>query len=178
MIRRRRSSTVFVWLALAGLLALPALACGRTAEVPTPTAAVVEPPPTAVIVQPTAVSSPSTLTEVVITEEDIEEGARSTTLEGATIEGLEVEFGQDRMTLRAAQLSFGVLSLRDVVVEGTLRAEGGVPVFEATRIEPSGLAANFIPPLINQFLGMLANAWYVEDVRVEPGQLVLLVQPT
>ena len=175
MIRRRRSSTVLVWLALAGLLALPALACGRTAEVPTPAAVVVEPPPTSVVVQPTAVSS---LTEVVITEEDIEEGARSTTLEGATIEGLEVEFGQDRMTLRAAQLSFGVLSLRDVVVEGTLRAEGGVPVFEATRIEPSGLAANFIPPLINQFLGTLANDWYVEDVRVEPGQLVLLVRPT
>lgn len=113
-----------------------------------------------------------------ITEADIEEGARSVTLDGATIDGLDVEFAQDQMTLRAAQLSYGVLSLRDVVVEGTLRAEGGVPVFDATRIEPSSIATNLIPPLINQFLGMLANDWHVEDLRVEPGQLVLLVRPT
>ncbi len=82
------------------------------------------------------------------------------------------------MTLRAAQLSYGVLSLRDVVVEGTLRAEDGVPVFDTTQIEPSSFATNLIPPLINQFLGMAANDWYVEDVRVEPGRLVLMVRST
>ena len=115
---------------------------------------------------------------MVITEADIEAGARSVSLEGATIEGLEVQFDQDRMTLRAEQLSYGgVLNLSDVLVEGTLRAEGGVPVLNATRIEPSSFATNFIPPLINQFLAAAAGDWYVEDVRVEPGQLVLLTQP-
>ena len=81
------------------------------------------------------------------------------------------------MTLRVAQLSYGVLSFNDLLVEGTLSAVDGVPIFDATRIEPANLATGLIPPLINQFLGSFANDWYVEDVRVEPGQLVLLTRP-
>ncbi|MCB0002716.1 MAG: hypothetical protein KDI07_11410 [Anaerolineae bacterium] len=175
---RRQSSHRLVGLLFVALLALPALACGRTAEIATPSAAPALPTPTTASAEATSVVTTPSQSEVVITEADIEEGARSVTLDGATIDGLDVEFAQDQMTLRAAQLSYGVLSLRDVVVEGTLRAEGGVPVFDATRIEPSSFATNLIPPLINQFLGMLANDWHVEDLRVEPGQLVLLVRPT
>lgn len=175
---RRKTSHRLVWLLLGVLMALPALACGRTTEIPTPTAAPIQPTSTAAPVQPTSAVAPPSQIEVVITEADIEAGAQSVALEGATIEGLDVEFAQDLMTLRAAQLSYGgVLNLRDVLVEGTLRAEGGVPVFDATRIEPSSFATNLIPPLINQFLGTAASDWYVEDVRVEPGQLVLLTRP-
>ncbi|MEZ4768491.1 MAG: hypothetical protein R2844_08705 [Caldilineales bacterium] len=164
------------WLLLATLVALPALACGRTTEVPTPTATPVIPTPANAPAEPTSAIVPPSQIEVVITEKDIEDGARSTRLEGVTIEGLDVTFQQDQMTLTAAHLSYGVLNLRDVLVEGTLRAQDGVPVFDATRIEPSNFATNLIPPLINQFLSALANSWYVEDVRVEPGQLVLLTR--
>ena len=178
---RRKPSHRRVGLLIVALIALPALACGRTAEVPTPTAVPIPPTSTPASAEPlSAVVTPATPSQVkvVITEADIEAGARSVSLEGATIEGLEVQFDQDRMTLRAEQLSYGgVLNLSDVLVEGTLRAEGGVPVFNATRIEPSSFATNFIPPLINQFLAAAAGDWYVEDVRVEPGQLVLLTQP-
>ncbi len=177
MNRCPKTTPRLVWLALGLLMALPILACGRTAELPPPTAVPVQPPPTAVIVEPTAAVTPSSLTEVVITAADSEAGARSIPLEGATIDGLVVDFGQDRMTLRVAQLSYGVLSFNDLLVEGTLSAVDGVPIFDATRIEPANLATGLIPPLINQFLGSLANDWYVEDVRVEPGQLVLLTRP-
>lgn len=177
MNRRRKTTARLAWLALGVLMALPVLACGRTAELPPPRAVPAQPLPTAVVVEPTAVVTPSSLTEVVITEADIEEGARSTSVEGAAIDGLEVEFGQDRMTLRVRQLSYGVLSFNDLLVEGSLSAVDGVPVFDATRIEPANLATRLIPPLINQFLGSLANDWYVEGVRVEPGQLVLLTRP-
>lgn len=177
MNRRYTTRPRLVWLVFGALMALPVLACGRTAELPPPTAVPVQPLPTAVIAEPTSAVIPSSLTEVVITAADIEEGARSTPVEGATIEGLEVDFAQDRMTLRVAQLSYGVLSFDDLLVEGTLSAMDGVPVFDATRIEPANLATRLIPPLVNQFLGSLANDWYVEDVRVEPGQLVLLARP-
>ena len=177
MNRRRTTTPRLVWLVLGLLMALPILACGRTAELPSPTAVPVQSLPTAVIVEPTSAVIPSSLTEIVITAADIEEGARSMPLEGATIEGLEVEFAQDLMTLRVAQLSYGVLSFNDLLVEGTLSAVDGVPIFDATRIEPANLATGLIPPLINQFLGSLANDWYVEGVRVEPGQLVLLTRP-
>lgn len=179
MISRRRLSPLLAWLASWALLALPALACGRLGE-PAPVAAPA-PRPGATLAsaaaQPTSAATPHPLAEVVITEADIEERARSASVQGATVEGLDVEFLPGRMRLRVARLGYGFLDLQDVLVEGALRAADGWPVFEATRIEPNNLATRVIPPLINQYLGWAASGWYVEDLRLEPGRLVLLARP-
>ena len=129
------------------------------------------------IAGPAATPTPRWPAEIVISDEEVEALAASSTVEGLTTSGLQVSFENDTMTVRFDSLRYGLFSLRDVEIQGHLELADGRVSFVADRIVPRNLVTGTIPAFINQSLGQSLSAWYVEDLRVEPGQLVLLVRP-
>lgn len=117
---------------------------------------------------------PKTLT---ITEAQIEQQAAQNTVPGLAVTGLDVAFGQDAMTVYFATLTYSILSLRDVTVEGHFEVANGDVNFVADRIDPNNLATGMIPGFVNQALDQQLGNWYVESMRIEPGQLVAQVRP-
>jgi hypothetical protein len=95
---------------------------------------------------------------------------------GAQVEGLGVRFTDGKMRLTAERLSYGLVTLRDLVVVGRLVARDGQVQMEAESIQPGGLAGVFIPRVVNQALAQYASQWYVEDVRTLEGQLELRIR--
>jgi hypothetical protein len=136
----------------------------------TATARVLAARPTATRVPPTP--TPRGPAELVITEAEVESLATANAVPGLQIQGLDVEFGDDVMTLGFDSLRYGFVSLRDVVVEGHFTVSNGQVTFVADRIQPRNLATNAIPGFINQALGQNLSQYYVESVRIEPDQLV------
>jgi hypothetical protein len=112
---------------------------------------------------------------LVITADDIEQGASS--VPGLQISGLDVQFGNDTMTMSFDSLRYSFVSLRDVTVEGRFTVSNCNVDFVADSISPRNLATSAIPGFINQALDQQLGAWCVEAVTIQPGQLVASVRP-
>lgn len=125
--------------------------------------------------RPTA--TPQWPAEVVITDEQIEEMAQANAVEGLTVTGLDVQFGDDTMVMTFGSLRYGIVSLKNVTLQGHFVVNNGQVNFVADRIQPRSFATSAIPTFINQALGQALSDWYVESLRIEPGQMVLTARP-
>jgi hypothetical protein len=115
---------------------------------------------------------PATL---IISARDIEQGA--TSVPGLQISGLDVQFGNNTMTMSFDSLRYSFVSMRDVTVEGRFVVNNCDVDFVADRITPRNLATGAIPGFINQSLDQQLGAWCVESLAVQPGQLAATVRP-
>ncbi len=173
------------WLMLVVVIALLLAACttapSSTPTPPRPTATpatrAVRSTPTAVrtAARPTATPTPQWPKTLVITADDIEQGA--TSVPGLQIGGLDVQFGNNAMTMRFDSLRYSFVSLRNVTVEGRFLVNNCDLDFVADRITPRNLATGAIPGFINQSLDQQLGAWCVESLAVQPGQLAATVRP-
>jgi hypothetical protein len=140
-----------------------------------PTATRAAPTATRAPARPTATPTPEWPKTLVITADDIEQGA--TSVPGLQISGLDVTFGNNTMTMSFDSLRYSLVSLRNVVIQGRFVVSNGDVDFVADSISPRNLATGAIPGFINQSLDQQLSAWYVEAVTVQPGQLVATVRP-
>jgi hypothetical protein len=111
----------------------------------------------------------------VITADDLEKGA--TSVPGLQVTGLDVQFGDDAMTMSFDSLRYSFVSMRDVTIDGHFVVNNCDVDFVADRITPRNLATGAIPGFINQSLDQQLGAWCVESLTVQPGQLVATVRP-
>lgn len=140
-----------------------------------PTATRAAPNATRAPARPAATPTPEWPKTLLITAEDIEEGASS--VPGLQISGLDVTFGNNTMTMRFDSLRYSFVSMRNVTVEGRFVVNNCDVDFAADRITPRNLATGAIPGFINQSLDQQLGAWCVEALAVQPGQLVATVRP-
>ena len=140
-----------------------------------PTATRVAPTATRAPARPTATPTPEWPKTLVITAEDIEEGASS--VPGLQISGLDVTFGNNTMTMTFDSLRYSFVSMRNVTVQGHFVVNNCDVDFVADSITPRNLATGAIPGFINQSLDQQLGAWCVESLAVQPGQLVATVRP-
>lgn len=143
-----------------------------TKTLPTPTPTLRRAQPAA---RPTA--TPAWPQALVITEADIEAGASGNTVPGLQVEGLDVQLGDGTMTVSFSRLRYGIVSLRNVTIQGHFTVANGDVTFVADRIQPRNLATSTIPGFVNQSLDQYLAGWYVEELQIEPGQLVASVRP-
>lgn len=146
-----------------------------TRTAPTATRVPTRPAATRAPARPTATPTPEWPKTLVITAEDIEQGASS--VPGLQINGLDVTFGDDAMTMSFDSLRYSFVSLRNVTVEGRFVVNNCDVDFVADRITPRNLATGAIPGFINQSLDQQLGAWCVESLTVQPGELVATVRP-
>jgi len=111
----------------------------------------------------------------VITEADIARAVGGSTLgqEGLNVEGLEVRFSGGKMRLTANQLVYGMVSLQDLELVGSLTAVEGRLQLNVDSIQPGGLVGAMIPALANEALAQYGAEWYVESVQVGEGYISL-----
>ncbi len=150
----------------------------RVAPTPTraaPTATRAAPTATRAPARPTATPTPEWPKTLVITADDIEQGA--TSVPGLQVTGLDVQFGSNTMTMSFDSLRYSFVSLRDVTIEGHFEVNNGDVNFVADRISPRNLATSAIPGFINQSLDQQLGQWYVESLSIQPGQLAATVRP-
>lgn len=134
----------------------------RARSLPTPTRA-----------RPTPTSEwPKTL---LVTEQLLEQQAGS--VPGLQVTGLDVDFADGGMTLRADRLRYSIVSIRDLTVEGHFTAANCDVTFVADRIQPNNLATSAIPNIVNQTLDQQLGQWCVESIAIVPGQLVATIRP-
>lgn len=143
----------------------------------TPTTRVVRSTPTAVraAARPSATPTSQWPATLIISARDIEQGA--TSVPGLQISGLDVQFGNNTMTMSFDSLRYSFVSMRDVTVEGRFVVNNCDVDFVADRISPRNLATGAIPGFINQSLDQQLGAWCVESLAVQPGQLAATVRP-
>jgi hypothetical protein len=143
----------------------------------TPTTRAVRSTPTALraAARPAATPTPQWPKTLVITADDIEQGASS--VPGLQVSGLDVTFGNNTMAMRFDSLRYSFVSMRNVTVEGRFVVNNCDVDFVADRITPRNLATGAIPGFINQSLDQQLGAWCVESLAVQPGQLVATVRP-
>jgi hypothetical protein len=115
---------------------------------------------------------------IVIAEEDIIQALAGGVGEeqGLKIEGLQVRFADEKISLTADEFSMGPLQVHKLAIVGQLFASDGKLQFEAESLSPGGLMTAMLPTVANQVLAKLATDWYVEDVRVGNGQLELRIR--
>jgi hypothetical protein len=140
-----------------------------------PTATRALPTATRAPVRPTATPTPQWPKTLVITSDDIEQGA--TSVPGLQISGLDVQFGNNTMTMSFDSLRYSFVSMRNVTIEGRFVVNNCDVDFVADRITPRNLATGAIPGFINQSLDQQLGAWCVESLAVQPDQLVASVRP-
>lgn len=140
-----------------------------------PTATRTAPTATRAPARPTATPTPEWPKTLVITAQDIEEGASS--VPGLQITGLDVTFGNNSMTMSFDSLRYSFVSLRNVTVVGRFVVNNCDVDFVADSISPRNLATGAIPGFINQSLDQQLGAWCVEGLAVQPEQLVATVRP-
>lgn len=146
-----------------------------TATRAAPTATRAAPAATRAPARPTATPTPEWPKTLVITADEIEEGA--TSVPGLQVSGLDVQFGNGVMTMRFDSLRYSFVSLRNVTIEGRFVVNNCDVDFVADRITPRNLATGAIPGFINQSLDQQLGDWCVESVAVQPGQLTATVRP-
>jgi hypothetical protein len=140
-----------------------------------PTATRSAPTATRAPARPAATPTPEWPKTLVITADDIEQGA--TSVPGLQVTGLDVQFGSNTMTMSFDSLRYSFVSLRDVTIEGHFEVNNGDVTFVADRISPRNLATSAIPGFINQSLDQQLGQWYVESLSIQPGQLAATVRP-
>jgi hypothetical protein len=130
---------------------------------------------TAKTVQPSPTLDPK---RIVITAEDIVQAMASGAGEeqGLKVQGLNVRFADEKMSLTADELSVGLLQVRKLAMVGTLFASNGKLQFESESVSPGGLATAMLPAVANQVLAQFANNWYVEEAHVRDGHLELHIR--
>ncbi len=146
-----------------------------TRVAPTATPTRVAPTATRAPARPTATPTPEWPKTLVITADEIEQGA--TSVPGLQITGLDVQFGNNTMTMSFDSLRYSLVSLRNVTVEGRFVVNNCDVDFVADRITPRNLATGAIPGFVNQSLDQQLGAWCVESLTMQPGQLVATVRP-
>ncbi len=146
-----------------------------TRVAPTATRPPARPAATRAPVRPSATPTPEWPKTLVITAEDIEQGASS--VPGLQISGLDVTFGNNTMTMTFDSLRYSFVSMRDVTVQGHFVVNNCDVDFVADSITPRNLATGAIPGFINQSLDQQLGAWCVESLAVQPGQLAATVRP-
>lgn len=156
----------------------PATASGRgrpTAPASSPTAA----PPTA-LPRPAATVPAPTLDPhlVIIREADIRQALAGGVGEeqGLKAQGLQVSLRAGKLTVTADELGLGPLQIKQLAMVGRLTAQAGQLRFEPETISPRGLVASLLPALANQALAQFAGAWYIEEVQIADGQLILRIR--
>ncbi len=127
--------------------------------------------------RPTATPTPAWPKELVITEKDIEAAAAGDAVPGLQVQGLDVQLGNNTMTISFDSLRYGFVSLRNVTVQGHFEVVNGDVNFVADRIQPRNLATATIPGFVNQALDQSLAGWYVESLSIRPGALVAKVRP-
>lgn len=115
---------------------------------------------------------------VIITEADVlgavEAGVAAQG--GAVLEGVGVEFTDDKMFLSAARLAYGAIEVRNLLLVGRLVASEGRLRLETESIAPRGLVTALIPTFANQALAQYASQWYIEEVETADGRLTLRIR--
>lgn len=129
--------------------------------------ATVEPSPTA----------PTWPIEISISDGELTEMADTANVQGLTLDGFEAQVLDGTLVMQFDRLRYGFVSVREARIEGHLEVQDGQVSFVADRIQPRNLVTSAIPAFINQSLAQATGEWYVEDARLEPGQLVLVVRP-
>jgi hypothetical protein len=135
------------------------------------------PSPTPTRPKPTATPTPDPH-RVVITEQDVERSvaAGAAAQGGAQVQGLAVRFADGKMRLSADQLTYGMLSVSDLVLIGRLVAQNGQLQMQVESVQPGGLIGAVIPGVVNQALKQYTAQWYVEDVDTLDGRLELRIR--
>lgn len=146
-----------------------------TRVAPTATPTRVAPTATRAPARPTATPTPQWPQTLIITADEIEQGA--TSVPGLQISGLDVQFGANTMTMSFDSLRYSFVSLRNVTIEGRFVVNNCDVDFVADRITPRNLATGAIPGFVNQSLDQQLGAWCVEALAMQPGQLVATVRP-
>jgi hypothetical protein len=121
--------------------------------------------------------TPAWPAEIVVSEADVEQLAASATSQGIDVQGLDVQFEDGAMVLSADNLRYGFVSARNLVLRGTPIVANGRVTLQVDSVRPNNLVTAALPSVINQLLAQAFEQWYVEDVQIVPGQLVLTVRP-
>ncbi len=91
--------------------------------------------------------------------------------EGLTVDGLDVKFTGGKIYITADNVNYGMFRLTDLSLVGRLVAVDGQLQIEVESVTPIGLAGAMIPRLANEAMSQLAGKIYVEDVKVDEGQV-------
>lgn len=174
----------FVLLSASVLVLLATMACqvaGIPSQPATPTLAppapTMPPPPTAApqndFVSPTV--DALTLT---VREDDIEAlVTQPTTAQQFSVENLEATFDDGSIELKADRVAYGLLSVNNLTLEGTVTAVDGRPRLEVTRIQPNNLVTAAIPGILTRLLESQTDGYYVEDIQIDDGIMTIRVRP-
>lgn len=174
----------FVLLSASVLVLLTTMACqvaGIPSQPATPTLAppapTMPPPPTAApqndFVSPTV--DALTLT---VREDDIEAlVTQPTTAQQFSVENLEATFDDGSIELKADRVAYGLLSVNNLTLEGTVTAVDGRPRLEVTRIQPNNLVTAAIPGILTRLLESQTDGYYVEDIQIDDGIMTIRVRP-
>jgi hypothetical protein len=115
---------------------------------------------------------------IVITEEDITKAVTGGAAgqQGLVTQNLKVDFADGKISITADQLSYGIVRVANLKLVGRLVARNGALNLDVESLSPRGLATSFIPTVANQALAQYASKWYIENVTVEDGRVVLKVR--
>lgn len=113
-----------------------------------------------------------------ITEEDVLRAVAAgiAAQEGVSLEGVGVDFADEKMFLSAARLAYGAIEVRNLQLVGRLTASEGRLRLDTESITPGGLVTALIPTFANQALAQYTSQWYVEEVRALDGRLELRIR--
>ena len=87
-----------------------------------------------------------------------------------------MQFTGGKLRLTANRLSYGPISVQNLVLVGRLVAQDGRLQLQTESIAPGGLVTALIPSFANQALAQYAAQWYVEEVRTLDGRLELRIR--
>jgi hypothetical protein len=158
---------------------LPTTRAGPTTQPKSTTTAVAQ--ASATPMAPTKAAQPSPTLDpkrIIITEDDIIQAMAGGAGEdqGLKVQGLNVQFADEKMSLTADTLSMGPLQVHKLAMVGKLLVSDGKLQFEAESVSPGGVATAMLPTIANQVLAQFAKNWYVEEAHVRDGQLELRIR--
>ncbi|MGQ9489338.1 MAG: hypothetical protein ACUVS6_01145 [Anaerolineae bacterium] len=115
---------------------------------------------------------------VVITEADVLNAITSgaTGQAGLQVTAASVTFIPDKIIFSAANLSYGPVEVRNLVLIGRLVARDGRLYLEPENITPRGLVTALIPTFANQALAQYTSQWYIEKAQTLNGKLELRIR--
>lgn len=174
----------FVLLSASVLVLLTTVACqvaGIPSQPATPTLAppapTMPPPPTAAP-QNDFVSPTVDALILTVREDDIEAlVTQPTTAQQFSVENLEATFDDGSIELKADRVAYGLLSVNNLTLEGTVTAVDGRPRLEVTRIQPNNLVTAAIPGILTRLLESQTDGYYVEDIQIDDGIMTIRVRP-
>jgi hypothetical protein len=174
----------FLLLFASVLVLLATVACqvaGVPASPATPTVAppvaTVPPPPTTAPQNDAAVPTNDALT-LTVREDDIEAlVTQPTAAQQFTVENLEATFDDGSIQLMADRLTYGLLTVNNLTIEGTVTAVDGRPRLDVTRIQPNNLVTAAIPGILTRLLESLTTGYYVEEIQIDDGLMTIRVRP-